>query len=317
MAYRSDRRNRRAPRFYGGKGGSDSWGAAPPQPSLGRSASMPDPVEAEEAANTGPHGPSVLKQIFGDHEKADHAVASGAALLGLPSPSRRRSPSVAEATLSPCTAGALQPPGPLPPPPQQRDPWEPHPCDALGLARANEGQGVASYRNQLRSSGERALQRAIDHGLFPKAHMRQQSGGGFPGAPTAPMPTGPPPPGPLPPQPPPLPDAGGASEYFAMATQMCAGVPQMWDGGADAGAPHLCAGAPQVYWAAASAPPMEVPQLPPMPPMPQMPQPPQPMPEPPQQDLMAIAMPQATHFPVDNQQLAAQLMAAADCQYED
>lgn len=143
----------------------------------------PEGKTTSEAVKHGPHGPSILKEIFPDHGQITEKV-----LDGIPSPSRARtrkgqtggfqgnfSPAARAPVHSPPPALVHSPP---PPSPMHRQ-WEapqimstPPPAPAFGGSASAFGGSVpalgGSYRDRLRAGGRGALQRSADAGLVPR-----------------------------------------------------------------------------------------------------------------------------------------------------
>merc|ERR1719491_744974 len=203
MAPRTERRSRRGGRQAASTGNPVSEATCLPQ-EVSESGSV---VALDGDVEASPHGISILKEIFPDHDacadQAARTLAAGKAppppihqlLTGIPSParssvcSRNAQPGHAEpgvgsvlGALVVTNSSVLQMPATMAPPPP---PVPPAPtCQALlgpqqswelsrGAAPLLPEQGFTSYREKLRAGGRGAFQRAFDVGLMPKS-MKQE-----------------------------------------------------------------------------------------------------------------------------------------------
>mmetsp|Transcript_67867 Transcript_67867/g.120554 ORF Transcript_67867/g.120554 Transcript_67867/m.120554 type:complete len:418 (-) Transcript_67867:128-1381(-) len=197
---RSERRNRRGQRSGGSSNrnaDSSVLEAAAAISALSISveghgeAMLPD----SNGSEPGPHGISILTEIFPEHAKSDSKDQQGRTLIhdlmNIPTPNRQRNAMQLEER--PCSNGMAAPPAPplLPASLCRQAPWEITPAPSapapmvtpsghltpsapmVAPATPPPPQGFASYRERLRAGGQQAFQRAIDAGLVPKT-MKQE-----------------------------------------------------------------------------------------------------------------------------------------------
>lgn len=132
----------------------------------------PDPLEQTIIAADDHPGDAPIKDLEGPLQKS---------IVHIPTPNRRRAASsTADSVVDPSSDSGIG----LTAPPLQQSHRGPAPWEGPRTLNSCQQEG-GSYRDQLRNSGQQALQRAREHGLVPKA-SGSSSGGSSPSSSAAP-----------------------------------------------------------------------------------------------------------------------------------